>query len=298
MDDRGENRAGGESFRVRTDDGFEVAARRFEPGGAAAGTAIVFGATGARQRYYRRFACWLAERGLRAVTFDFRGVGASRPEGGLRGFEADMTDWAHLDAAAVVRHVEASWPGAPWVAVGHSFGGQLVGLLDEMRRAEGLLMVAAQSGWEGNWRGLGRLKVTAFWHLLIPLLTPLVGYFPAWSGFGEDLPAGVVREWRAWAVEPGYYTAEGHHPEARDRLARFDRPIVSYSFSDDSIAPRAAVEQLHGWLTGAAVDHRHLRPADVGRRKVGHFGFFRPDLEEPLWHAAHRFLVARIGAAL
>lgn len=53
---------------------------------------------------------------------------------------------------------------------------------------------------------------------------------------------------------PVDHTAESHHAEARERLAGFDRPVVSYSFSDDGIAPKRAVEHLLGWLSNRRTD--------------------------------------------
>ena len=82
------------------------------------------------------------------------------------------------------------------------------------------------------------------------------------------------------------------HPEARARLARFDRPVLFYSFTDDDYAPRRAVAQL------AAVRERELDspPARAPRRRrgrVGHFGFFRRGSPR-LWQEALEFLDAVI----
>ena len=56
-------------------------------------------AMGVSQEYYAGFANWLALHGYAAITFDYRGMGHSR-HGSLRGFEADIFDWAKLDCAA------------------------------------------------------------------------------------------------------------------------------------------------------------------------------------------------------
>jgi predicted alpha/beta hydrolase len=283
----------GRSWTVPAGDDHPLGARVFEPASVevaekGGGTVIVFPATAVPQRFYRHFAAFLAGRGLRVVTFDYRGMGESRPPS-LRGFEATMSDWALLDAAAVIAAVEAAHPG-PWAGVGHSFGGQMLGLVDELRHARGMLLVASQIGWQGNWRGWGLLRVGLFWHLMIPLVAPLAGYLPAWTGFGEDVPAGVALEWRRWALDPDYLAGERHHPDGLDRFAAFDRPVLAYSFDDDWMAPRRAVDHLHRLLSSARLEHRRLSPRRVGRRHVGHFGFFRPGGEEALWQPAAAFL--------
>ena len=54
--------------------------------------------------FYEAFAEALARAGFAAITYDYRGIGASRPAG-MRGFPATLTDWAVLDMAGVVRWV-------------------------------------------------------------------------------------------------------------------------------------------------------------------------------------------------
>ena len=58
---------------------------------------IVCGA-GIPARVYHRLACYLAERGAAVLTFDYRGIGASRG-GSLRRMTSGMDDWAARDIA-------------------------------------------------------------------------------------------------------------------------------------------------------------------------------------------------------
>lgn len=284
---------GGSSARqhsIVASDGFDIAARTFEPRAARA-TVIINGATAAPQSYYRRFAEWLAIRGLRAVTYDYRGVGASRPKW-LQNFSASMTDWALLDARAVHDWVRREYPRDPVVLVGHSFGAQLVGLLDELRHVDAALMVGAQLGWYGHWSGLSRLRLAGIWHLVLPTLTTSLGYLPGWAGLGVDLPAGVADEWARWCRSRDYLVT--HHPEARERYARFYAPTLLLSFSDDDFAPERAVRAFVDLLPGTA-EHRHLRPPEVGADRIGHFGFFRPEHELTLWQSALDFFDASLA---
>jgi predicted alpha/beta hydrolase len=272
-------------------DGYRLGARLFAPAATRArGTVLVHGATAVPQRYYARFAAYLASRGLRVLTYDYRGVGASRPER-LRGFEATMTDWARLDAAAAHAWVRRHHAGDPLVVVGHSFGGQLIGLLDDVRDdAAGAVLVASQLGYVGHWSALERLRLELLMRGVLPALTAAYGYLPGWAGLNNDLPAGVAREWSRWCLHPGYVT--GHHDDAAARFARFDRPTLLYSFSDDDFAPRRAVDALARALSGAELDHRTLTPMDVGH-PVGHFGFFRARVgTPPLWREAGEWVDA------
>src|SRR4051812_22017297 len=105
--------------RLAAADGRSVAARFFTPPNDPVGAVLVAPAMGAQQRYYAPFARWLAAEGYLVATFDYRGVGESRDRP-LRGFDADILDWARLDCGAVLDALAARAPGVPLHWVGHS----------------------------------------------------------------------------------------------------------------------------------------------------------------------------------
>ena len=250
---------------------------------------VVNSATAVPRGYYARFARFLAGEGWSVVTYDYRGIGGSRPAR-LRGFRARMRDWAQLDAAGVIDWVDGR--SASRVAVvGHSFGGQALGLLPQADRLAAALLVGAQSGYWRLWDGWRRLPVAALWHVLIPGLSRACGFFPArLLGMGENSPAGVAREWAEW----------GRRPRVRDRRRR-RRPGRGLRAG----ALSAALVQLQ---------RRHVRPAARGRgpaglllvrargatrpdaaatsgsRAFGHWAFFRERFREPLWTEAAAWL--------
>lgn len=260
-------------------DGFPLAVRIQPPQGTARATVLVHSATAARQAYYGRFAELLAHHGVRVVTYDYRGIGGSRPAS-LRGFEASMRAWGELDAPAMHRYVRARY-GEPLVSIGHSFGGQALGLSDALGDSDGIVLAGAQLGYFRHWPARDRAKLALIWYGLVPTLTRTVGYLPGWSGIGEELPAGVADEWARWCRSPGYYL--DHVPEARARLRAIDRPILALSASDDEFAPRPAIDAFLAELPNASIEHRHLIPAELGVKRIGHFGFFRHSLRGTVW---------------
>jgi predicted alpha/beta hydrolase len=275
---------------VCSTDGFRLSARLFSPAGRARGTVVINAATAAPQQYYQRFARFLAGSGLRTLTYDYRGVGRSAPPT-LRGFEASMVQWADRDARAIFRLARSEW-AEPVALVGHSFGGQLIGLVDELRQSAGALLVGAQLGYYGYWPLLARPRLLMIWRALVPAATAAYGYLPGKLGLGHDLPYGVAREWARWCSQPGYLLSE--QPAARARFAQFLKPVRLYSFTDDDYAPRRAVDELGSLFVNTPIDHRRLDPRDIGVDEVGHFGFFRPRLERMLWGEALEFLNAVI----
>jgi predicted alpha/beta hydrolase len=277
-----------------TRDDVTLGATLFQPKQTALGTVIVHSATATPSGFYRRFAEFLAHHGLRVLTYDYRGIGLSRPAS-LRGFRASMSDWALRDAQAAHALVRAQFPKEPVATVGHSFGGQLIGLLDAAREVRGTLLVASQLGYYGHWDAFDRLKLGLVWRALVPTLTASFGYLPGQAGLGEDLPRGVAEEWARWCTSPEYLMS--FYPEARERFARFDKPVLMYSFRDDEIAPARAVQALIGRLENAQLEHHDIAPEAFGGGPIGHFGFFKSRFEHTLWLEAVRFFTRLFVAA-
>ena len=230
----------GSPISIPATDGYALAATLFDaPDAGAAGlgrpTVILSPATGVRRKLYDRFAAHLSSEGFRVVTFDYRGVGDSRPAS-LRGFVARVLDWGEKDLAGIIAWAVTA--AAPTLVIGHSIGGQLVGLAPNNTTLAGLLAVAAQSGYWGHWPVPRKYLMAALWYGLMPGLTAACGYFPARRlGLGEDLPAGVALEWARWCRSPAYLAADDGFP-LRRRFAALAAPVHAYSFEGDPYAPR------------------------------------------------------------
>jgi predicted alpha/beta hydrolase len=218
------------------------------------------------------------------LTFDYRGIGRSR-HGSPRKLRAHMRDWALLDAAAAFSHLDSYERIA---LVGHSFGGQAIGLLPQPERIVAALVVGAQSGYWKNWPALGRAWMWPVTHFLLPGIAGALGYFPASRlGFGEDLPAGVVIEWARWCRHPRYLVGA---LQAQAAYARFRAPLLAYAVSDDAFAPLRAVSALFDLYPSAAPELRPVTPRSLGVKTIGHFGFFREPFRDTLWRDAADWL--------
>jgi predicted alpha/beta hydrolase len=278
-----------ETLRLAARDGFPLAADLFLPEGAPRAGVLIAPAMGVPRGFYGAFAAHLAREGLAALTLDYRGIGGSRA-GPLRGFRAELHEWAEQDLAAALDALAARLPGAPILWVGHSVGGQLFGLLDDPR-VRAALLVGAQSGHWRLWPGVGRLGMLAWWWAVIPALVPVFGHLPgAAFGGGEDVPAGVAREWAAWGRHRDYVLSYAR-PRGGLGFSRFAGPLRSYAVADDGFAPVPTVEALLRFYAAARSELRVVRPGDVGERTIGHFGFFRPRLGPTLWSEASRWLL-------
>lgn len=276
---------------ISTLDERPLAVRRYEPAGPVRAQVLVHGATAVPQRFYAAWATHLAEHGLRVFTYDYRGIGSSRTLP-LREETVDMQGWID-DATIVQRTVIDLAPELPTFVVGHSFGGQIAPTLSPAAAA--IVLVGAQAGSVTRFPWPRRSTLRATMALGIPALAEVFGYVPGWVGLGEDLPGPVARQWARWCLREDYFLSE--LPELGARLARYRGPVLALSFTDDEFAPLANVQWLLDRLDGAAVDHRHLEPAELGEAEVGHFGFFRRAAARRGWGQVDAFFDRLLGAA-
>lgn len=259
-------------------DGYLLAATLYHCEGEPRGAVIINPAIAVPGRFYRHFAAGLAAAGYSALTWDYRGIGASKPEK-LRGFSATVRDWIFLDMDGVVDWVIAELRPQRTFLVGHSLGGQVAGLLDNGSLIDGMATMSAQSG---HWRRQpGAQKFTALFHLYLtlPLLSRIFGYGP-WGliGAGEDLPKNAALEWVGWCRHREYLLGDTTLPI--ERFQRFTAPVLAYSFGDDKWGQPASVAAMMGAYPNVAL--RHVEPKEFDLDCIGHVGYFRPD-SKALW---------------
>lgn len=262
-------------------DGYKLAATVYTPETSNGRAVVVNSAMGVKRGYYHKYATFLASRGFAVLTYDYRGVGGSRPAS-LRGSTIRLRDWGMHDQTAAIGWMREQYPHDKLLIVSHSVGGQILGLTPQNQYVAGMLGVASQSGYWQGWPGWRKWYMFAVWHILIPGLT-LIGYFPASKvGLGEDLPAGVAREWARGGRNPRYILGF-FGGTADDHYANFKGIFRSYSIEDDTFAPEQSVDALIPFYPNARSERLHVKPADLGVNAIGHFGFFREKFADMLW---------------
>src|SRR5215813_12531120 len=267
---------------IITEDSHRIVAHFFTPEREPKAAVLIIPAMGAGQEYYAAFAKWLAEENYLACTFDYRGIGLSRSSS-LRGFKADIFDWARLDCRAMVEAISRRAAGRPLYWIGHSLGGQILPFVPNRDRISKVVTIAAGSGyWRENSAPLRR-RVWWLWYFVAPIAVRLFGYFPGKRlRMVGDLPRGVMEQWRRWCLSPEYAVgAEGDG--VRAQYAEVTTPIVSLSFSDDEFMSARNIESLHGFYIQAPKVMKRISPTEIEVPRIGHFGFFRPSFEQSLW---------------
>ena len=185
-------------------DGQRLRGHFLQASGAAVGLPVLLSpATGVKQHFYLRFARWLAAQGHDVLVFDYRGIGLSL-QGPLKDCRATLAEWGQLDQVAALDWLVARTGAPEVVLVGHSAGGQMIGLLPNHRRVARLVGVAASTGWFKQMRLAFALKARLGLLCLVPLGIRLKGYAPTSAlGLGENLPSEVGRQWGQWCAAGG-----------------------------------------------------------------------------------------------
>ncbi|MDO9058652.1 MAG: alpha/beta fold hydrolase [Bradyrhizobium sp.] len=280
-------------------DGYQLGATLFLPRGAKRHAVLINSATATPRRIYKGFAGYLARRGCAVLTYDYRGTGDSRQKAmvgynqrkSLVGFKASMSDWAALDAAAAVAWMRERYKTLPLTYVGHSFGGQALGLLPNNTEVSRALFIAAQAGYWKLMASPERYRVYAMLNFVGLPLTKLLGYAPGWAGLGQDLPKGVFEQWVGWVMSERYLFTDPKLPG----LSNFDNykgALRALCLADDPWATRPAVGLLCSGFSAIEPEILSIAPADAGVGKIGHFGFFRPEHRDTLWRGAAEWIQA------
>ena len=280
-------------------DGYLLAASLFLPRGAKRHAVLINSATAVPRRIYRGFAGYLAGRGCAVLTYDYRGIGDSRQRAmvgynqpkSLVGFKASMSDWAALDVTAAASWMRERYHALPLNYVGHSFGGQALGLLANNTEVSRALLVAAQAGYWKLMTSPERYRVFALLNLVGTPLTRFMGYAPAWSGLGEDLPKGVFEQWVRWVMSERYLFSDRNLP-GLSNFSNYRGAMRALCLSDDPWATRPAVGLLCSGFTAIKPEILTITPADAGVPRIGHLGFFRPEHRDTLWRGAAEWLQA------
>jgi len=289
-------------LRLRAADGYELAGWfHASPGDQSPRrVAVIHCGAGIPAARYRRFAAFLAESGIPTLTYDYRGIGKSRPKS-LRGFRAGTEDWAEYDCGAAIAWLRQRFPRAEMLGIAHSIAALIVGGAPNSTEQGRLVMIGGHTGYFRDYHPRYRLLMTAVWHGLMLAVTVLAGYFPARRfGLGEDLPARMALQWagrRKPDLRPAGAVPGADRVQAMlDRCASLQRPAVLVTISDDAFATSLGTKRLLYYYPRLfPLQHIEFTPADAGLRRIGHFGFFGRAAGAALWPRLLAQLVEKPG---
>ncbi len=277
------------ALSIMTERNRALAATVYRPKEEVKAAVMIAPATGIKRQFYHNFATYLAASGFGVITFDNEGIGESLSTD-LAKCDASLISWGRHDMPAVLDALQDEFNDATYHLIGHSAGGQLIGLMPNYKALTSVFNVACSSGQIKNMDMPYKLKAMGFMDAFIPFTNLTLGYTPAHKiGMGEPLPRGVARQWREWCNGAGYIkTAFGKsiHTHFYDEI---DIPALWLGFSDDEIANSKNIDDMIRVFSKMPVEKRYFDPEEFGLNSIGHMRYFssKTNAKAPqLWQMA------------
>lgn len=243
---------------------------------------LICPATGIRQRFYQAFATWLFEQGYDVLCFDFRGIGESL-HGKLKDSQASIQDWGMLDIPTAIDYLLQRTQKSQVLMIGHSAGGQLLGVVPNYHRVAKLVAVAGSTGYVKGLSGQTKWFAPVMFNVLFPFSSQLFGYGASrWIGMGENLPKAVARQWREFCSQAGYIENALGKSIFHDFHDKIQIPMTAIHAIDDEIATKTNVEDLLRLYPNAQKKRIELAPNEWQHQEIGHMAWFKRS-HQNLW---------------
>ncbi|WP_392343294.1 alpha/beta fold hydrolase [uncultured Shewanella sp.] len=270
---------------IKCSDSVELVATIYEPTITVKGAVMMAPATGIKRQFYANFANYLANNGYGVITFDNRGIGGSST-GPVTQNAASLQCWGEKDKPAVLECLQQTFPQTKYHLVGHSAGGQLLGLMHNAMDISSMFNFACSSGQLRNMKLSYLVQAHFFMNAFIPLSNTLFGHTKSqWVGMGEPLPKAVAKQWQQWCNGQGYVkTAFGKtvHQHCYNELTL---PSLWVNAVDDDIANNANVADMMSVFPKLNGQTLTLTPSEHGLSEIGHMKFFSSK-SQVLWPLA------------
>ncbi len=259
----------------------------FYPCENPSGTVLVASALGVPQQFYKHYGHFLAKNGYQCVTFDYRGTGLSVFEGDLA--DVQLSDWGSLDLTAAIKTAhqlaQDNQPNTDnLLLVGHSIGGQVLGLAQNASLIKAAIFVASSAPYWRRWPHPRKLYIGFVCGVMLPILSFARKVYPARAvGLSSmDLPASCARDWGKWMRDKDYLFGEKFNLPLKG-YKEFDKPILSLSFDDDDFAPKVNVDYLLNFYERAEIENEFIPHQSLGLGAIDHMGFFKQKFRNSLW---------------
>lgn len=270
-------------------DGYHLSARFYPTETSNKYPILLCPATGITKVFYHSFATWLNQQGYAVLSFDFRGIGESL-HGALKNSNASIQDWGILDIPAAIEALLAQTQQEQVILLGHSAGGQLLGITPNYAKVAKVVAVSGSTGYVKNLKGRTKLLAPVMFNVIFPLGNFIKGYGPAkMIGMGENLPKNVAKQWAQFCGQAGYVTNAIGKTITQDYHANIRCPITVLWSSDDEIATENNVKDLLRLYPHAQTKMHELKPQQFGHAHIGHMLMFKkshqniwPRLEQEL----------------
>jgi len=249
---------------------------------------VIGSALGVPRKIYRVFAEFLVNHSYSVLTFDYRGFAPNTEARDLH-----LAQWGSHDLQAAIAHAKEQANDKPVFLLGHSIGGQVAALANNLEEVKGLIFVASSFPYLKRWPMPKRLNIALLFKVLTPLIAALTKSFPSKAiGLSStNLPSVLVAEWARWMGKDDYLL----DPQfGLDKSGYINRrgPALAFGFDDDDLVPEASFDKLLTAYANCDIQRRFIETKSDNWTSgpVGHMGFFKAQHEHTLWQECIEWL--------
>lgn len=266
---------------ILTEDHYSLAAHLFEPQISNQKVLLINSATGVKQQIYFSVAQFFADHGFTVITYDYRGIGLSKPDK-MRGFEASMRVWGTTDYKALTSYIKSNFEDYKKYCLGHSVGALILGMNPDSEIFEEFIFVGTQNAFVGNLRLKTKIEGYLGFGIVQPLFTLLLGYFPAsWFGLGESLPSGSAFDWRILILNKK--STNKLLEKSADFSKKLKQKVLVIWAEDDAWLTEKGVKSLlENTYANLRPSYRQIYTSESEKGEIGHVNFFR-SYNRKLW---------------
>ena len=267
---------------LKTPNHLPISVKVFEPEVSNGKLLLINSATGVKQQIYFSFAKYLRQKGYTVITYDYRGIGESKPKE-MSGFKASMRIWGTIDFKTVTDFIKKEYPGEIKFCLGHSVGALILGMNEDSQIFRKFIFVATQYAYLGNLNFKVAAEGLLGFGIALPIMTHFLGYFPANRfGLGESLPKGVAFDWQTLILNKKS-TSKLYEINETD----FSKTLQQHAFiihaEDDSWVTQKGMRNLmKTTYPNLKTTYREVKISESEKGEIGHINFFR-SFNEPLW---------------
>lgn len=271
-----------EKLLITTHDQAVITAHLFLPEQDNYKLLLINSATGVKQQVYFSFARYFTEKGFTVITYDYRGIGLSKPKK-MKNFKASMRIWGSEDFKAVTEFIKLNFKHYQKYCLGHSVGALILGMNTNSRIFEEFIFVGTQNAFVGNLKFRTKVEAYLGFGIVQPLTTALLGYFPAqWFGLGESLPKNCAYDWRILILNR---KSTNRLLEKTDDYSKIltQKVLVIRAEDDVWLTEKGVKSLLNDTYPNLKPTYRLIKTSESDKGEIGHVNFFRT-YNSKLWN--------------
>lgn len=271
-----------EKVLITTQDQTLITAHLFLPEHSNHKLLLINSATGVKQQIYFSFASYFAEQGYVVITYDYRGIGLSKPRN-MKNFRASMRIWGSEDFKAVTEYIKHRFNDYRKYCLGHSVGALILGMNKDSHIFEEFVFVGTQNAFVGNLKFRTKIEAYLGFGIVQPLTTALLGYFPAqWFGLGESLPKNCAYDWRTLILNKK--STNSLLDKTDDYSKTLAQKVFVIRAEDDVWLTEKGVKSLlNDTYPNLTPTYRLINTSESDKGEIGHVNFFR-SYNKKLWN--------------